>query len=306
MEEINKNFQNGIDAITDLSLLSESSVLPIINRIEHSIYQIKRLAQKDVSSGKFFCNVSSFLHNTVKTLAKKFISNQKNVKQGFIQIDLENIDIFCWDRVLGVSNLFFNVCEKFQFMDGLDVKITEGGLSVVGVVENSDEILKFRSLIYHITKSLLQQNCVLTYSLVGDCLTLEVDYSYDEGSVYLLNLSEKKSLLLGLPNNLEKFKRSKEDITHLGEHLCIEIDENLGVKKYSKIPDHIYQKNSDSSVLHFCFLFRQLSLIIPKEGQVVSLEFLDNMIHTGCGNDGNQDDGKKIHFTNIDIFQLFS
>ena len=99
------------------------------------------------------------------------------------------------------------------------------------------------------------------------------------------------------------------------KHVCLEITPELELRRYSRIPDQLKRElNSNKSqvpqIVHFPFLFRPVSIIIPDKGKLRLLYEISISGDTGSGTSLVQKQevaSKSIpKFKYIDIFSLMA
>ena len=91
------------------------------------------------------------------------------------------------------------------------------------------------------------------------------------------------------------------DVRQVGEHTIIEINSDLSMKHYMGIPELTRIESANKEILHFPFLFRPVSIILPVKGNLVTQAFS----HSLDDEKTRKQDVSK-HFRTIDFFSLFN
>ena len=134
-----------------------------------------------------------------------------------------------------------------------------------------------------------------------------------ENLFYEIDFRPEVPLCLSLSNVLDGYHISVENLRALHRHPCLEISPDLKIVRYQGIPEsykhYYFAKDFDKSIIHFPFLFRPLSLIIPKGGRLTSEVTFRPDPCTGSElrdcHGGDKNYRKTSSGYNIDIFSLF-
>jgi hypothetical protein len=107
--------------------------------------------------------------------------------------------------------------------------------------------------------------------------------------------------VVGFSNIFSRYNCEIEDLKTIGSHNIIEIGNDLSVKHSVGLLELDDTLMATKDILHFPFIFRPLSIILPVKGSVVTTNFLNSQ----------EDEDKRKHdvskyFRTIDFFSLFN
>jgi hypothetical protein len=136
-------------------------------------------------------------------------------------------------------------------------------------------------------------------------LTLNIDISHDEHLVYRLPFkpNSKRNYLVGFSNVLANYRVQFDEISKIGEHQIIDVGNDLTVKTYIGIPNLSRIESTNKEILHFSFLFRPISIILPMRGTLS----IDNLFReTSTNEEEESKHDVSISYRTIDFFSLFN
>ncbi len=314
-KELIYNYSQGMDALEDIQSLSGNSLTPLINQASFHLSEVRRKAEKSVSNIESFKKVSTFLEDTLDCMMKKFFLDKFPGRQLLYQKTQSPISLKVWNRLLGVLPPVLTVVQTFPYIGTINVQVREDRVVFRGLAKVNTDIQKYRKLIYVMTCKLLKQDSLFTFKVedVGRegyyWLELCLDVGHDVNRVYRLDLREKHGVILGFSSIFKNYSLPISEIENLGRHLCIEINEDMKVDKFYRVPSHYLKSFGDRELLHFPFLFRPVSLIIPKRGNVVSASSIREFKDTGSGfskQEQDVDSRSNFHYRYIDFFSLIN
>ena len=96
-----------------------------------------------------------------------------------------------------------------------------------------------------------------------------------------------------------------DDIKKIGEHNVIEVMNDLSVKHFFGIPDLTRLDSANKEILHFSFLFRPVSIILPMKGNL-STDSYSRSLATSQEDNYSREHDVSIHYRTIDFFSLFN
>jgi len=312
-KELIYNYIQGMDVLDDIQTLSNNGLTPLINQASFHLSEVRRKAEKSINNIESFQKVSSFLEDTLDCMIRNFFLDKFPGRQLLYQKTENPIGLKVWNRLLGVLPPVLTVVQVFPFIGTINVQVREDKVIFRGLAKVNGDIQKYRKLIYAMTRKLLAQESLFTFK-VEDAgkegmywLELSLDVSHDVSKVYRVDLREKHGVLLGFSSIFKNYSLPISEVENLGRHLCIEINDEMKVEKFYRIPDHYLKTFGDRELLHFPFLFRPVSLIIPKRGNVVSANSIREFKDTGSGfskQEQDVDNRKLSHYRYIDFFSL--
>lgn len=313
VKEIYREFVHGMQTLEDIQALGENHLNPLIDRAAFHIGEIHRKAEFSFENLNEYDKVKDFLEKTIDQLLTNYTLKDLGAKQVLFQKKYESMSLANWNKLLTVLPISLHVVSVFKFLGTQNILLSDKGIKFRGLIKTDDSITKFRELVYKGTRKLLKEQTILTYKLepLEDermCwLELNVDMSHDENLSFCVDFREELGLWLGFSNIFDAYKISADQAKGLPRHLVIEVGEDLEIQKHYRIPDRYTGAIKDAEMLHFSFLFRPVSIIIPKKGRVINRATLEHIRDTGSGLDQQEVENQKYNsFRFIDFFSLIN
>lgn len=308
-EDYQLDFEKGLNTLEDIQLLSEFSVSPLVSHAYYYLSEMKRKADALSSTPvEHFDAVAKVLDDKLTGIFNDFFGNKIKFKGHDYYKSTEGIDLKKWNLVFEVIPEVLSVVTLFNFHGNADVRFDKSRLQISGLILEDGHFDLNRKLIYVITRKLLRNKVLLTFNLEKTArtglfkLTLKADLSHDETLSYKVNFKVKEEQYqIGFSNILCQYRALLEDVEQVGEHTIVEIKEDLSVSHYMGVPELSRMESANKEILHFSFLFRPLSLILPMKGHLVADAFTRSL---DDDNKRKQDVSKKIR--TIDFFSLFN
>lgn len=300
------DFEKSLSTLEDIQLLSEFALSPLIGRAYYYLSEMKRKAdEKTTSPVTKFDNVSKVLDEKLESIFSDFFSNKTRFKGFDYSKSTSKIDLKKWNLILDVVPEVLSVVTLFNYHGSVNVRLDENRLLVSGMILEEGHLQMNRKFIYVVTRKLLRQKVLLTFSLEKTArpglfrLDLKVDISHDEALVYKVkfNVGPKENYCVGFSNIFCHYRALLEDVKEAGEHTVIEVGNDLAVKTFQGVPDLSRLESANKEILHFPFLFRPVSIILPVKGNLSSEAFTRGLT-------GEQD--VSAYYRTIDFFSLFN
>jgi hypothetical protein len=273
---------------------------------------MKRKADEKMEAPvKNYDQVAKVLDEKLENIFADFFSNKSKFKDFTYQKSTSNIDLKKWNLILEIVPEVLSVVTLFNYHGALDVRLDDNRLAVSGMILEEGHLQMNRKFIYIVTRKLLRQKVLLTFNLEKSTkpgllrLDLKVDISHDESLVYKVKFNtvmpgspnSKENYCVGFSNIFCHYRALIEDVKEVGEHTVIEVGHDLSVKSFFGLPDLSRLESANKEILHFSFLFRPVSIILPVKGNLSSEAFT-----RGLG--GEQD--VSAYYRTIDFFSLFN
>lgn len=300
------DFEKSLSTLEDIQLLSEFALSPLIGRAYYYLSEMKRKAdEKTTSPVTKFDNVSKVLDEKLESIFSDFFSNKTRFKGFDYSKSTSKIDLKKWNLILDVVPEVLSVVTLFNYHGSVNVRLDENRLLVSGMILEEGHLQMNRKFIYVVTRKLLRQKVLLTFSLEKTTrpglfrLDLKIDISHDEALVYKVkfNVGPKENYCVGFSNIFCHYRALLEDVKEAGEHTVIEVGNDLAVKTFQGVPDLSRLESANKEILHFPFLFRPVSIILPVKGNLSSEAFTRGLT-------GEQD--VSAYYRTIDFFSLFN
>ena len=300
MGEASETYSKAIKSLEDLRMLSSSDVTPIIHQLYYYFNKLEReigVKQKDP-----YERLTSFTRDALKNQIINHLNNKFEIYKIEYEDNFENCDISVVDKHIRVISSILEVIDCFKFAGQINVLLSNNNISIKGMIEYDSQIKEHRERIYLLTKKLFKERSVMTFKLdeEGNKNNLEVSVDMaDANSFYLVKSEHGNFAIDGV---FTTFLVSKID-TDCKEGVCIKISDHLDIEY---VDSAIINLNESSEIMHFNFLFRPLSVIIPIGGELFHPK--DRPVKsTGSGeNVTGWDIYSKSAIYYIDFFELFS
>lgn len=303
------DYDKGLSTLEDIQMLSEFSVSPLVSHAYFYLSEMKRKADA-ISTGQVsqFDQVGKVLDEKLTSIVGEFFGNKSRFKEYNYQKDTNKIDLKKWNMVLETIPEILSVVTLFNYHGGADVRFDENRFSVSGLILQDGNLERNRKLIYVLTKKLLRNKVLLTFNLESTARTglfkldLRADLSHDETLNYRVNFKvDGEHYLIGFSNVFCHYRSSLEDVKLTGDHNIIEIRSDLSVHHRFGIPELTRIESANKEILHFPFLFRPLSIILPMKGNLVTAG-----LSRSLDDDNKRKQDVSKHFRTIDFFSLFN
>ena len=310
MKTYQDDFEKGISTLEDIQLLSAFSISPLIGRAYFHLSEMKRKADElTIGQSARFDAVSKVLDEKFSSILSDFFADQSKY-QGFeFNKSTSKIDLKKWNLILEILPEVLSVVSVFNYRGSVEASLDENKMSFEGMIIEDGHLEINRKFIYIVTRKLLRQKVLLTFDLekvakIGMYrLNLKVDISHDETLVYKVNfkLNQSESYLVGFSNIFCHYRILADEFIKIGGHNIIEINNDLTVKSYVGLPELSRLDSANKEILHFPFLFRPISIILPMKGNLSSDALLRSL------NDGpNREQDVSKYYRTIDFFSLFN
>jgi len=301
-----EDFEKSLSTLEDIQLLSEFSLSPLIGRAYYYLSEMKRKADEKVDGPvKNYDQVAKVLDEKLESIFTEFFSNKSKFKGFDYYKSTSKIDLKKWNLILELVPEVLSVVTLFNYHGNVDVRLDDSRLLVSGMILEEGHLQMNRKFIYVVTRKLLRQKVLLTFNLEKTTrpglfrLDLKVDISHDEALIYKVkfNVGPKENYCVGFSNIFCHYRALLEDVKEMGEHNVIEVGNDLAVRSFMGVPDLSRLESANKEILHFPFLFRPVSIILPVKGNLSSDTFTRGLA-------GEQD--VSTYYRTIDFFSLFN
>ena len=207
-----------------------------------------------------------------------------------------------------------SVVSLFNYHGKVKVELDQNRVLVKGIILEDQNLAFNRKFIYLVTRKLLGSKILLTFNLEKTSrpglytLSLRADISHDENLVYKVQFKDS-NVLLGFSNIFPQYRVQPEALSEVGEHMIVEINSDLSTKSFCGRVELSKIDSANKEILHFPFLFRPLSIILPVKGHLSTDTFLKSLERTfkdTGSEDQNQQKDSQFHYRFIDFFFLFA
>ena len=308
------DFDKGLSTLEDIQLLSEFSLSPLIGRAYYYLSEIKRKADEErFGVAPSYHAVSRALDEKCESIFIDFFSDRNKYKKFEYSKSTDKMDLKKWNLVLETIPEILSIVSLFNYHGSVEANLDESRLLISGLILEDRRLELNRKFIYVVTRKLLRQKIILTFNLEKTARTglfkldLKVDISHDDNLVYKVNfkVNPKQNYFVGFSNIFCQYRSKLEDVKKVGEHNVVEIENDLSLKHFFGIPDLTCLDSANKELLHFSFLFRPVSIILPMKGKLSTDVYLQSLASSQNFNyDGEQD--VSTYYRTIDFFSLFN
>lgn len=306
------NFEKSLETLEDIQYLSAFSLSPLIGRAYFHLSEMKRKADAaNFGIASNYDAVSNVLDEKLASILDDFFIEKCKFKGLNYTKSTDKIDLKKWNLILEALPEILSIVSVLSFHGVMDVDLNENHLNISGTILEDAQLDVNRKFIYVVTRKLLRKKILLTFKGEKTVrtglfkLTLNVDISHDEGFVYRLPFkpTPHKNYLVGFSNVMANYRVQFDQISKIGEHQIIEVSNELTVKNYMGIPNLSRIESANKEILHFSFLFRPISIILPMRGTLS----IDTLFRTSNVNEEEENKHDvSVSYRTIDFFSLFN
>lgn len=286
MNNLQYNLEQGLNNSRDLKKLLSGEYHQIVDQLVHHMEQMKVVADNDWTVNQTnYARINQLIVSEIQGNIKKFILESKKVQQVDLKVKDESMRLSAWNKTIDTLAIIFKTIDLFPFKNKLTFDFSDSRLVVSGEVDATDLTSNIREKAYQITRFFFLNETLLTYDVretatEGKALmTLNFDFSHrhDVALGLMMNDVEGQTMtsFIGFSNSFMNYQIDRETLLSLGEHLCLEVDDTYQLSCHTSIPTRYRERflanDEVFSILYFPFLFRPISLIIPKRGQLMSM-----------------------------------
>ncbi len=309
-----EDFEKSLTTLEDIQLLSEFSLSPLIGRAYFHLSEMKRKADASTNqNGVTYDTVSRILDEKFESIISEFFNNQSKFKDFDYKKSTSKIDLKKWNLILEIIPEVLSVVTLFNYHGTIEVQQDEGRLLISGQIFEANYLNMNRKFIYVVTRKLLREKVLLTFNLERTTRTgllkldLKVDISHDDTLIYKVNFkpTARENYFVGFSNIFCHYRAKLEQINQVGEHNIIEIGSDLSVNHFFGLPDLTRMESANKEILHFPFLFRPVSIILPIKGNLSGDSFLRNLTSSQDREQMREQD-VSTYYRKIDFFSLFN
>lgn len=307
------DFDKSLNTLEDIQMLSEFSLSPLIGRAYYHLSEMKRKADESKQGVvAHYDAVAKVLDEKFESILTEFFNNTRYKKFEYHKSS-SKIDLKKWNLILESIPEILSVVSLFNYHGDIQARLDDTRLLITGMILEDGHLQMNRKFIYVVTRKLLRQKILLTFTLEKTAktglfkLALKVDLSHDDALVYKVNfkVAPKENYYVGFSNIFCQYRALLADVQTVGEHNVIEIGNDLSSRHYFGIPDLTRLDSANKEILHFPFLFRPLSIILPMKGNL-STDAYSRSLAISQDDNYKREQDVSTHYRTIDFFSLFN
>ena len=267
-----QEFQKGVAALEDLAQLGPYTNAPIIGRAYHHFALMKAQVDEQLAGAIFSPPLRKFFHQGLVYLLRDHLDCSAEFPAG-------DIHFTQWDKMLAALPILIKIAKCLPWLKVEKTTFQNGLISMQGKVPAEDVTLpNKRSTIYQYFRQLLGLQSLLTFNLSNSLtedkpeLVLQLDLRHQEDLVYHVPVGDGICF-----SSIFPYYKAQDwaAISALGPHLCLIIHPDGQSEELGHIPEQFRETFPAAELLHFRFLFRPVSLIIPGKGEIISAQAED-------------------------------
>ena len=257
--------------------------------------------------------VAKVLDEKFESIFNEFFSNKAKFKSFNYNKETDKIDLKKWNLIFETIPEILSVVSLFNYHGPIETNLNEGRLLISGLIRDDGCFDINRKFIYVVTRKLLRQKVLLTFNLEKSARTgllkldLKIDISHDESLVYKVNfkVNSYENYLIGFSNVFCHYRTLIENVKSIGEHHVIEVGSDLNIKHFFGVPDLSRLESANKEILHFSFLFRPISIILPMKGNL-STDYFSRSLSSNHDDEQKREQNVSTYYRTIDFFSLFN
>lgn len=320
-DELEKHYNKGLDILGDLYRSSSHENRSQLEQLSFQMSLMRNHVEQELGKVEQLDNVKQLIVEQLEYSLKLFIRRNK---MGLVKThwdDMTSVSLSILNKIVEIMPFSYYALKFFDIRRKVRYHIDGNSIIASGEIDDLVDLDKLRSQAYALTKSMFARDVLLTYEIDENeldekpILRLVFDFSKHDKYIYAVKVDDKGTATLGLPVNFKSYKIDREKFNKMDKHHIIVVTKDFEVKKIHTSPDNLRAKLPQSEILHFPFLFRPLSLIIPREGEVVFAPEVVDEFNTGCmdaqkldqqDHEGSFQKNLSEYFTYFDFFSLFT
>ena len=261
-----REFAKGVEALEDLAQLGPYANAPILGRAFHHFSKAKMQLEEQVYSTIFSPALQKFLPQGLSYLLQDQLGSP-------LTVTTTDISFPQWNKILTVLPIFIKIAKCLPWPKVEQTTISGDLLTMHGHLPAEEStLLRKRSTIYQYFRQLLAQQSLLTFSVetLADQsakLSLQLDLRHQDQVVYRVPVGEGICFSSIFPYYIVQDWAS---VAAQGAHYCLNIKADGNIEELPAIPEQFMKNSPEAVLLHFRFLFRPVSLIIPGKGEIIS------------------------------------
>lgn len=263
-ENLDKNFLKTLSSLNELVALVDTRNINKISEIYSRVNSLREEMEKNLHLEKH-PYVKELLEREFDSLVMDFADKNKSIKNLNILLE-QSLELETWNKVLPALKKFFDLMTKLNPIGELNISVASNSVSVTVDSIGEFDIEFVRPRAYALTRELLDQSMIVTFNVEENAVKFKLHWQGNQNQILLFS-NESSDMNIGFSACLSDYIIDEKTLTKKGDHLVYSIDQEFNFQRIQ------FDANTDSfatsTILHFSFLFRPLSLIIPMRGQIL-------------------------------------
>ena len=263
------------NVIEDLYVVSDLDLHPFLGQLNFYISQLKNEKKgQETLVLRELPFLTNFMDLSFRSLIENYIQRSIYLKTCRVSASFENYDLYKAEALMAQLPSILKIIALIKLRGDLFVTLDDQFLTISASLSRQNGINEHKSDILAQIKSIFALKTLTTFQIRESektdsaILELKFDLSFDDKKVYRLDTHDLIGVDLCLPNQLKNYEISFDKLRSLNKHLIYKINTDCTVERVKNL------ENLTGQVIHFHFLFRPISFIIPKRGDLKDIKDL--------------------------------
>ena len=275
--KVKSHFDQSLTTLDDLYTLGGMELYPLFDRLHFHLDQMKEGGM--LGEGKF-PELKKLFTEKITGYLDQFYQAAEAKTQFNIVPYYENMSLHDLETTCGVLPVIFEAGSLFKFSGPTKMVIKSSEIIFKGRTSSKLNFAELREETYRMIRHFLNKKVLFTFEIFElsdpEYIDLEFKFTYHskDSGYYMINNPEQMSFVFD--SFVKKFVLNSSEAMMKGKHEVYLIDKNCTLKTFSnKSIKQVFDSSVElpfdgTTILHFPFLFRPLSLIIEGKEKVPS------------------------------------
>ncbi len=276
-----KDYKHGMDAIEDLHILAEPGLSPVINRVHYHLSEIRRKAELSLENHPGLDPIKEKIQNEFIFLLEEAALTIENCRQLIIRETRSTLNLMQWGRLIETVPNAVKLISLFPVEGLIEASYTEKNLTIKAKLESYHDLSSIKADVYKLSREFFNKKCLPTFT-VGEAhqVIFNFDFSHVEDFIYNVDLVKRR---VNLSNIFPDYQIPIQKIEAIHNQTALIMSASGKFYYFEKLNSEAVKKSiaagAKPALFHFPFLFRPLSIIIPRDGDIAPINGFNG---TGC------------------------
>lgn len=302
-----KDYRHGVDALEDLHRLGSPDLSPVIGRVHYHLSEIRRKAQQSLEDHPGLEPLKTKIKEEFRFLLEEATLTLDGCHQLVIREKTHTLNLMQWGRLIEVVPMAIKMISQFPVEGMIEASFDNKALELKTRLQSWHELENIKSKVYRLSRECFEKKILPTFQ-VGEAhqVIYRFDFSHIEDFVYSVDLVKRR---VNLSNIFQDYQIPIEKVDAIHNQTALIMSANGEFYYFENLNADVVKKSISKgarpALFHFPFLFRPLSIIIPRDGEIAPLNGFDG---TGCEKLLTDQDfgGPTKPAISLDIFSLLS
>ncbi len=293
MKRMSQDYRLGTRVLDDIQDLTDRELHPLVQQAQFHFDGLRNLLDQKKNSMEGLDSINRLLFHYFEITLNKFFFRNDNVFQMNTSFDRSSMSLARWNRLVESLPYIVSLAEIFDFSSVLNISLNTGVLKVSGDVKDVDGVLEKRSFVYSLFRNLCSKRVLATYNVSErkhrPCIELIFDLRDDDALLLSFDFDQNKNV--GLNYLLSFYNVGVDEFVNISKNKTFNelsrsvfyLDDNFFLSPFGQVLKDFENLTEDCEIYHFCFLFRTLSIIIPRRAEIRTFESFSKVHHVEQG-----------------------